>query len=104
MAEPLKVDPVDLSVASDHLVVAAQTAAAAFAEHVSELAEAESGWVGESREALREFAAALADKHAADVSAANALSQSMSEAATQYTSTDTDRSEAMAALAEAMGV
>jgi predicted DsbA family dithiol-disulfide isomerase len=104
VAKPLKVDPVDLSVASDHLVVAAQTAAATFAEHVSELAEAESGWVGESRHALREFAAALADKHAADVSAANALSESMSEAAIEYAGTDIDRSEVIARLAEAMGI
>jgi len=104
VSEPLKVNPVDLHIGSDHVAVAAQTAAAAFAEHQSALAEAESGWIGASREALREFTAALASQHAADHSAACELSQKMTDAATGYTDTDTDTSEAVARIADAMGM
>ena len=65
MLEPLRVDPIDVHLAGNRLSVAAHTAATAFANHEKELAEAESGWVEASREALRELTSALSAKHAA---------------------------------------
>jgi hypothetical protein len=104
LPQPLRVDPVDLHVGSDHVAVAAQKAAVAFTEHESALAEAESGWVGASREALREFTAALANRHASHLASATALGETMTDAAIRYTNTDIDTSEAVVRVADAMGM
>jgi uncharacterized protein YukE len=104
MPEPLHVDPIDVHLAGNRVSVAVHTAATAFANHESELADAESGWVGASREALRELTSALSAKHAAYCAAVMELSQHMSDAAIAYTNTDTGASESVARIAEAMGM
>ena len=104
MLEPLHVDPIDVHLAGNRLSVAARTAATAFANHEKELAEVESGWVGASREALRELTSALSDKHAAYCTAVTELSQHMSDGAAAYTNADTSASESVVRIAEAMGM
>jgi uncharacterized protein YukE len=104
MAEPLKVDPVVVHGGGGHVTNAAQDAARAFARHETELAEAGSGWVGESAAALRDFAAALAARHAADHTAITALGEKMTESAAAYANTDSEVSAEVASAAEAMGL
>ncbi|MCV7261135.1 hypothetical protein [Mycobacterium shimoidei] len=104
MEKTLSVDLVALRVGSAHIDTAAYAATLEFAEHESGLAEASTGWIGASREALDEFAAVLARRHAADKAAANQMTQKMLDAATRYESTDTASSEAVARVADAMGL
>lgn len=104
MAEPLKVDPMVVHGGGGHVANAAQHAAQAFARHENELAEAGSGWVGESASALRDFAVALAARHAADHAAISELGAKMTESAAAYADTDSEVSAAVASAAEAMGL
>jgi len=104
MAESLKVDPMAVHGGGGHLTNAAQHAARAFARHENELAEAGSGWVGESASALRDFAAALAARHTADHIAITELGEKMTQSAAAYADTDTQASAEVASAAEAMGI
>ena len=104
MAKSLEVDPVAVHGSDEYLTNAAQEAAAAFARHESELAEAADGWIGESAQALREFTAAVASRHAADRAAIVELSDKMSAAAARYTTADTDMAQSVASVAAAMGL
>ncbi len=104
MLKPLHVDPIDVHLAGSRLSVATHTAATAFANHENQLAEAEVGWVGASREALRELTSALSARHVAYCTAVAELSQHMSDGAAAYTNTDTSASESVARIAEAMGM
>ena len=102
MADPLRVDPVTVHLGSSRVGVAVDTAATAFAAHEEALAEAGAGWVGSSREALTAFTSALAARHAAHCSSISELSPNMTVAAVSYTTADTDSSDAVAKVAEAM--
>jgi len=104
MAKYLMVDSVDLRMGGAQIEAAAQSAAAEFAKHETNLIEAQVGWVGASREALRELTAALAQQHAADYVAAIQLTENMLVAAASYEKADTDASDAVARVADAMGL
>ena len=104
MADPLKVDPVVVHGGGSHVSSAAQDAAVAFARHEADLAEAASGWIGQSGQVLGEFIAAVSERHAADHASAATLSEKMIEAATRYTGTDADDGQRVAAIADAMGL
>lgn len=101
---PLRVDPVDVHIGGADAASAAATAAAAFARHEDALAEAESGWIGASRDALSEFSAKLAAQNIAAHASVNALSEKLAQAAAVYASTDDDGGQALAASAEDMGL
>lgn len=100
----VKADPAVIHAGGSQVASAAQSAAQEFLRHENELAEAEAGWVGNSREALAEFTAALAQHHVAVHTAATELSQKMADAAVRYTSTDSNASEEVARIADAMGI
>jgi hypothetical protein len=100
----LQVDARDLHSGGSQVAAAAHSAAQEFIGHETELAEAEAGWVGESREALAEFANTIAQHHAAAHTAATVLSQKMADAAVRYASTDGEASETVARIAGAMGL
>ncbi|GAB7070383.1 hypothetical protein H7J06_11565 [Mycobacterium hodleri] len=104
MAEPLKVDTAIVHGGGGHVANAAHDAAVAFARHETDLADAASGWIGQSADALRDFTTAVAARHAADHAAITELSEKMTQSAAAYSTTDTDTSQSVASAAEEMGL
>jgi WXG100 family type VII secretion target len=93
MADPVKVDPIDLRISSDHMdmhhaeLLAAHTAANGAIE------EAQAGWVGSSAAALQ---TKLAEWQAATAEVCDdiaAHSEAFRSAAAGYESTDTNSTE-----------
>lgn len=104
MEKSLRIDSVDLRMGGAQIDTAAQSASSEFAEHETNLNEAQAGWVGASKEALHDLTASLARQHAADYAAASKLTEKMLEAAARYENADTGASDAVARVADAMGL
>lgn len=88
MADRLKVDPVALHNGSNDMLHTVGEAALSFANHEDDLAEAASGWIGSSQQALGELAARWETRHSHHKRQVGGLGSHVAEAMTRYVSNE----------------
>jgi uncharacterized protein YukE len=91
VADELNVDPFALQAGSDQMLDAVGDAAVEFVGHEDGLAQAASGWIGSSREALAELAARWESRHNRHKVAVGGLGSHVGDAMVSYVNNE-DRS------------
>ena len=100
MANELNVDPVALHNGGNDMLDSVGEAALSFANHEDGLAEAASGWVGSSRQALGELAARWEARHSHHKLQVGGLGSHLADAMTRYVSNEDESAQAVQSLGE----
>jgi hypothetical protein len=100
MANELNVDPVALHNGSNEMLDSVGEAAVNFVSHEDGLAEAASGWIGSSRQALGELAARWEARHNHHKLQVGGLGLHVADAMTRYVSNEDESAQAVQSLGE----
>ena len=100
MADELNVDPVALHNGSNDMLDSVGEAAVNFVNHEDGLAEATSGWIGSSRQALGELAARWEARHNHHKLQVGGLGSHVADAITRYVSNEDESAQAVRSLGE----
>ncbi len=100
MAHELRVDPVALHNGSNDMLDSVGEAALSFVSHEDALAEAASGWVGSSQEALGELAARWEARHGHHKLQVGNLGSHVAEAMLRYVTNEDEAVRSMRSVAE----
>ena len=100
MANNLNVDPVALHNGSNDMLDSVGEAALSFANHEDGLADAASGWIGSSKQALGELAARWEARHNHHKLQVGGLGSHVADAITRYVSNDDESAQAVRSLGE----
>ena len=100
MANELNVDPVALHNGSDDMLDSVGEAALSFANHEDGLADAASGWIGSSQQALAELAARWEARHNHHKLQVSGLGSHVADAMTRYVNNEDESAQAVRSLGE----
>src|ERR1700743_3748392 len=94
MADELNVDPIALHNGSNEMLDAGGEAALSFVTHEDGLADAASGWIGSSKQALGELAARWETRHNHHKLQVGGLGSHVADAITRYVSNEDESAQA----------
>ena len=100
VADNVNVDPVALHNGSNEMLDSVGEAALSFANHEDGLADAASGWIGSSRQALGELAARWEARHSRHKLQVGGLGSHVADAMTRYVSNEDESAQAVRSLGE----
>ena len=100
MADNLNIDPVALHNGSNDMLHSVGEAALSFANHEDGLADAASGWIGSSKQALGELAARWEARHNHHKLQVGGLGSRVAGAMTRYVSNENESAQAVQSLGE----
>jgi hypothetical protein len=100
VADELKVDPVALHNGSNDMLDSVGEAALSFVSHEDGLAEAASGWIGSSQQALGQLAARWEARHAHHKLQVGRLGSHVADAMVRYVANEDDSSQAVKSVGE----
>src|ERR1700747_694131 len=100
MADELKVDPIALHNGSNEMLDAVGEAALSVVNHEDGLADAASGWIGSSKQALGELAARWEARHNHHKLQVGGLGSHVADAMVGYVTTEGESTRAIRSVAE----